>query len=100
MHGTDSYDIFAQYSFDLPANAQVVLENLQHKVVVIGGRKNKMLFVDPLLEQALLWSRQAMSLKEKKLSETFGKRASYGYRICISASCCPRRAACPKMVLS
>ncbi len=51
-----------------------MLENLQHKVVVVGGRKSKMLFVDPLLEQALVWSRQAMSLKETKLSETFGTR--------------------------
>lgn len=72
-HGTDSYDIFAQYGFDLPVDASTVLENLEHKIEIIGGRKNKRLFVDPLLEQALVWSRQAMTLREKRLSETFSE---------------------------
>lgn len=72
MNATGSYDVFARYGFDLPDNATAVLETLHHKVEVVAGRKNKMLFVDPVLEQALVWARQAMELKEKKLSETFG----------------------------
>lgn len=87
----DSYDIFARYGLDLPDNATDVLETLQHKVEMVGGRKNKMLFVDPVLEQALLWSRQAMALKEKRLSDAFGKSASSGFcrnGIGLHSVCC------------
>ena len=70
----DSYDIFARYGFDVPESAPAVLEKLPQKIEVVGGRKSKRLFVDPLLEQALLWSRQAMTLKEKRLSDAFGER--------------------------
>ena len=71
-YATGSYDVFARYGFDLPDNATAVLETLQGKVEVVAGRKNKLLFADPVLEQALVWAREAMKLKEEKLSETFG----------------------------
>ena len=72
-YATGSDDVFARYGFDLPDNATAVLETLQAKVEVVAGRKNKMLFADPVLEQALVWAREAMKLKEEKLSETFGE---------------------------
>jgi hypothetical protein len=67
------YDIFGRYGFDLPESATELLGNLQHKIEVVGGRKAKLLFIDPVLDQALIWSRESMSLKEKRLKDAFGK---------------------------
>ena len=60
-------------------------------------RKIKMLFVDPVLELALHWSRQAMVLKEKRLSDTFGNSTALDLAAivlaCTSRVALARRAA-------
>ena len=38
---------------------------------VVVGRKLKQNFIDPVLEMVLLWARDAMILKERKLTQAF-----------------------------